>query len=211
MTAARSSLRRLTPLQAVLTLACLVSGLALLVTLALHLPLSLTLGLLGVVAIASAASVWSRSSPEVRVRLRRRLWFGLRIGLLATLAYDGARLLVVTALGLHPSPFEAVRLFGLSLVGADAPAAMVWIAGLGYHALNGMLFASAYAVLIGGRRWVYGVAWALVLEGLMLSVYPGWLDLSAVMDEFTLMSLSGHVAYGAVLGIGCQLGLGRRP
>ena len=35
----------------------------------------------------------------------------------------------------------------------------------------------------------------------MLTVYPGWLDLQAVMAEFTLVSMIGHLSYGSILGV----------
>jgi hypothetical protein len=39
------------------------------------------------------------------------------------------------------------------------------------------------------------------LEAAMLTVYPGWLDLEAVMEEFVTVSVFGHLAYGTALGI----------
>ena len=41
----------------------------------------------------------------------------------------------------------------------------------------------------------------------MLSIYPRWLDLKAVMAEFTMVSMSGHIVYGSVLGRISQLQL----
>ena len=35
----------------------------------------------------------------------------------------------------------------------------------------------------------------------MLLVYPHWLPLGRVMGEFTIVSVSGHLAYGVTLGV----------
>jgi hypothetical protein len=73
-----------------------------------------------------------------------------------------------------------------------------------YHVSNGILFGTAYTLLLGQQRWWCGIAWSLGLELAMLCLYPLWLDLRSVMGEFTVMSVTGHLAYGAVLGLGCQ-------
>jgi hypothetical protein len=39
------------------------------------------------------------------------------------------------------------------------------------------------------------------LEAAMLAIYPGWLDLEAVMKEFVAVSVLGHIAYGTTLGM----------
>jgi hypothetical protein len=76
----------------------------------------------------------------------------------------------------------------------------LWI-GSAYHYRNGESFAVAYSFLFGARDWKFAILWALFLEALMFTVYPGWLNLRGVMAEFTVVSLSGHVVYGTVLGL----------
>ena len=44
----------------------------------------------------------------------------------------------------------------------------------------------------------------MCLEIAMFSIYPSWLHLQAVMQEFTIVSISGHLVYGAVLGLFCN-------
>jgi hypothetical protein len=39
-----------------------------------------------------------------------------------------------------------------------------------------------------------------MLEVIMVSLYPGWLNLAAI-DEFVSVSVVGHAVYGATLGI----------
>jgi len=100
------------------------------------------------------------------------------------------------------SPFAAVPYFGQSLLGSAASSRSAWIAGFVYHLLNGIFFSAAYGILFTGGRWWFGIVWALTLELAMLALYPSLLDIRAVMQEFTIMSVSGHVAYGCVLGLG---------
>jgi hypothetical protein len=44
----------------------------------------------------------------------------------------------------------------------------------------------------------------MCLEIAMFSIYPSWLHLQAVMQEFTIVSIAGHFAYGSVLGLFCN-------
>jgi hypothetical protein len=61
------------------------------------------------------------------------------------------------------------------------------------------MFAVAYTILFGTAGWWAGILWALGLEALMLSVYPGWLHPQA-LGEFVSVSMLGHLAYGTVVG-----------
>ena len=63
---------------------------------------------------------------------------------------------------------------------------------------NGLGFALAYDLVLGYRGWWAGVAWALVLEALMASLYRGWLGLRA-LEEFLAVSVVGHLVYGTIL------------
>lgn len=54
--------------------------------------------------------------------------------------------------------------------------------------------------MLGTAGWWARVGWALVLEALMVTFYPGWLDVRA-FDEFLTVSVLGHVVHGSVLGV----------
>ena len=97
-------------------------------------------------------------------------------------------------------PFETFLIFGQLIIGVDASRTAAYVVGTSYHFLNGIMFAIAYCFILGGRGWQYGVIWALGLEAAMFTLYPGWLNLEAVMKEFTIVSMTGHIAYGVVLG-----------
>lgn len=181
--------------------ATLVSGAALALSILFKVPLGLALITLGGAVGLAVAFELSRMSSPVRARLRSRVMAGALAGVFSTAAYDGIRWLLVKLGSLNYSPFEAFPLFGYAIVGGGAPPAIALTVGTIYHYLNGITFAIFYCLLFGGRWWVLGVLWALVLEALMFTLYPGWLDIEAVMKEFTLVSVTGHLAYGSTLGM----------
>ena len=96
-------------------------------------------------------------------------------------------------------PYAALPLFGQLLADVPADTATAWAVGVTYHVANGVCFAIAYAMLAAPRGVWAGIAFALVLEGFMLTFYPGWLNVEAI-GEFFSMTILGHVAYGATLG-----------
>jgi hypothetical protein len=157
--------------------------------------LALVLGAAVVLALALR-----RMTPERRRWAGRRMAIGAVSGFAATVAYDVVRLALVELAGLELRPFEAWRLFGISLAGEGLSSTTVMIVGTAFHLCNGIAFGIAYTVAFGHRGPWTGILWAFVLEGLMVSVYPGWLQLKA-LDEFLSVSVLGHVAYGTTLGI----------
>ena len=171
-----------------------VSGLSLPIGIGLALVVSATVGIV----------VWRRLDPPTRAVARRRAWVGLWAGIAATVAYDVTRFAVVAIFGLHVRPYAAIPLFGQLLIDVPADTRAALVVGLLYHVANGTCFAIAYTLLAGTRGVVAGIVFALVLEAFMLTFYPGWLNVQAI-GEFFSMTILGHVAYGATLG-----GLSRR-
>lgn len=188
-------------LSAFFALAMLFSGASLLVAVYLNFSLALALGLLGIAALSCMGLVWVNISELRRKLLKRQLIVGLIAGIAATLAYDIARLLLVYFGQMHINPFETFNVFGKLIVGSDMPRNITLPVGTIYHFLNGICFAIAYTIMLGARNWKFGIVWAFVLESFMLTLYPGWLNLDAVIKEFVAVSLVGHVVYGSVLGI----------
>jgi hypothetical protein len=188
----------------VIAAGALSSGAALLLAIGLRLPLGTLLASLGLVTAGAVVWQWHRTPSAVRPVIRRRASVGVWAGLLGTLAYDGSRILLVRLADLPYRPFEALPLFGRLLAGASVSDNAALAVGTLYHYLNGVSFAVAYTFIFAGRRWIFGLLWALGLEVLMLAVYPTWLDLRAVRSEFTVVSSIGHLAYGAVIGIFAQ-------
>lgn len=186
------------------------SGLAIVGTILTGAPLVLFEAVLVGVPVATAIVIVRRSPPPVVHAIRRVVVAGLVAGFAATIVYDVTRTLLSY---LDPSPynpFEAIRRFGIGLVTDAAPAALVAAAGLTIHFMNGSTFGVIYAVF-GGRHFMSmraallgGVAWGLTLELVQSALYPGWLRITTVLQEFLFISSMGHVAYGAALGIGVR-------
>jgi hypothetical protein len=172
------------------------TGAGLVAHIVVGLPLWLTVpvGLLGVGTLFTAIGAFTD------LDMPRALLPGVVSGAVAVAAYDAVRLLVVGVFDLSVEPFEAWRFFGQGLIGAGAPDTAHWVAGAAFHVTNGLCFAVAYSLWFGRRGVVAGIAWGLFLEAFMLGLYPGWLGISAYLP-FLAVSLTGHVAYGATLGL----------
>ena len=163
--------------------------------------LSLGIGLLTAAILVGGVAwfTWTQLTPDQRIELRRRAMIGLGTGLVATIGYDLARLVLVTSLALTFWPFDVFPIFGQAIIGNDAPRVLTIVVGTAYHYLNGMFFALAYTILLAPYGWWAGLLWAFGLETLMLAIYPGWLHPKA-FAEFASISFVGHVVYGIILG-----------
>jgi len=95
----------------------------------------------------------------------------------ATIAYDLSRFALIKLTGIAFWPFDIFGVFGRALFGAGNTAGWVPVAGALYHVTNGIGFAIAYTLILGERGTWAGIAWGLGLEAMMLTLYPGWLDL----------------------------------
>jgi hypothetical protein len=194
-------------------LAFLANGAALVFHILGALPLPLLLGATWACAAIAVTGVAVAVGPAGRALIIRTVLVGLGVGLVATLAYDGAKA-VLSQLDPSPyDPFEATRTFGRLLLGETAEASSVAVAGWAYHLANGSTFAIAYAALfardgrVSRRRGIVtGVGWALLLETAQLVLYPGWLDIR-FLDEFRQISFLSHVVFGLTLGLGIPAGL----
>ena len=131
-------------------------------------------------------------------------WHRLRAGLVGgaagLLAYDGIRFGVYSLHLFEFYPFVTHRIFGYLITGEPLESTASAIAGWTYHFWNGFSFAIIYALIAGGARWYWGLAWAMILEVAMLFTYPTYLDINFNLG-FVLLSLVGHGAYGIALGL----------
>lgn len=128
---------------------------------------------------------------------------GLVVGAAGTVAYGVTRVVVVALFDLPIRPFEAVPLFGQLLLGSSIATPVTDAVGVAYHVANGVGFGVAYTVVFGRYGPWAGVAFGVALEAAMLTVYPGWLNIRAI-NEFFSVSITGHVAYGLALGYGAR-------
>jgi hypothetical protein len=167
------------------------------------------IGVAGLGMIVFAATLCRMKFSDRRLLLRV-IAIGAISGLTATIAYDLVRLLLVELGNLNIRPFETWRLFGIGLIGADQSQTAIMAAGTFFHFFNGIAFGISYTIAFGRRGPLAGIVWALILEAIMVSLYPSWLDLKA-LDEFLSVSIFGHVVYGSVLGWQSKRLLGSYP
>jgi hypothetical protein len=181
-------------------LAGLSSGAALVVTIITGWSLAISVVFIafpGLVAIAAISALLRRQEQALFVS---RLKVGVLAGALATAGYDGIRLLL-EQLGLAPGhSFLAIPLFGTGLTGRPPADPVAVAAGWAFHVTNGLGFAVAYTLVMAGRPWYMALAFALLLEVMMVSLYPGWLRVP-LTKEFLSLTVAGHFVYGTTLGL----------
>lgn len=175
------------------------SGAALVATIVLGWSLALGAVFVMVPALVAVGAISASTRRDEQVLFLARLRFGAIAGVLGTAGYDGIRA-ALQQLGLAGGmPFAAIPLFGTGLTGLSPHDPVAIGAGWAFHAVNGIGFAIAYTLVAAGRPWYWGMVYALFLEGMMVTLYPGWLHMGLTADFLTL-SVSGHFVYGAVLG-----------
>jgi hypothetical protein len=129
-----------------------------------------------------------------------RLEAGAIGGLVATLAYDVSRWAVEVTDLASTNSFVAMPHFGAGLTGLTIHDGAAIATGWVFHFVNGVGFGIAYMMVMAGRRWYWAVLYGLGLEVFMVALYPQWLGVT-LSREFLSVSIGGHIAYGAVLGI----------
>jgi len=175
------------------------SGAALVATIMLGWSLALATVFFALPALICVAAISAVARPDEQQAFLRRVGAGAIAGALGTAAYDGIRL-VVEHFGIATGKsFLAIPLFGTGLTGLSPTSDVAVAAGWAFHVANGIGFAIAYTLVAAGRPWWLGVVFALALEALMVTLYPGWLRVP-LTSEFLTLSVTGHLAYGSVLG-----------
>lgn len=136
-------------------------------------------------------------------RLQVALMVGTAGGLLGTLLYDLVRVPFVL-LGLRVlAPIDS---YGVLLLDASTSSGATGFAGWAYHALNGVSFAIAYAAVALGRRWVWGLVWAMVLETATVVTPFALVYGLRSHPELILLAYAAHVPYGWAIGWAAQEG-----
>lgn len=190
-----------------------VEGCAFLATgaaLVIHILVDLPLWLAATTTVALAALVIElarRRHPDGLGAGSRQIRVGLAAAVVAVVAYDVSRLALREVFDLQVHPFKAFEHFGAGLIGRAASVGAQQVAGTAFHIVNGLTFGVTYAIWAGRRGVWWGIAFGLGLEAVMLALYPAWLQIPN-MREFTSMSIFGHVAYGATLGLLARRWLG---
>jgi len=185
------------------SLCLLITGISLLSSILFKLPLLIVLSVLFIGALTWFLIFLPKAPDSIRFKVLHRLKIGLITGVIATITYDVVRYDMVKILNLGLNPFKAFPHFGFLLANGKGSQSLHWVLGSIYHFANGLGFAASYSILLAHRGWIPGVIWALCLEAFTIGLYPGWLNF-AFTPNFLWMSLTGHIAYGMILGIMCQ-------
>ena len=179
----------------------LLSGAGLIFAVYFDLPLAIFLLLQLTALVIFFVVVYYKHDLQNRKLLLKTVRIGLVAGIFASAGYDGIRWLIVSIFHFTIRPFDTFKFFGQMILNPAVDPALAYTVGFFYHLVNGITFGIAYFILFNGRHWLYGVAWAFVLEVLMLCVYPKFLNMQSVLQEFTIVSCSGHFVYGIILGL----------
>jgi hypothetical protein len=177
-----------------------VSGLSLVAHVLGVLPMPYFLEVFGIPSwlVLLALAAWGKKIDDRK--FTSRLWVGLWVGLVATIAYDGVRFLVERGHLFGYNGFVPILMFGSWITGRPTSSLAAKLAGWSYHYWNGITFAIIYTLGLGKRHWLYGIGYAMLLECCMLGLFPLFVPVTRKLD-FIAVSMIGHVAYGAVLGI----------
>lgn len=135
--------------------------------------------------------------------LFNRLAVGMWAGLVATLAYDAVRWLLLQVGVINFDPYLSHPVFGMLITGLPESSLTAIVVGWLYHFWNGFAFGVMYTLVAGPAAWGYAVIWALFLEVAWLTALPSVLSFRLNTGLIT-MSLIGHFAYGVVLGLLAQ-------
>ncbi len=148
-------------------------------------------GLLLLIALAS------RTVPSYQ-NLQRRIRLGAVAGVAGTIAYDVFRIPFALA---GQRIFAPIFSYGLLIDGGGMSSPWTDLLGWLFHLSNGVTFGIAFAVVMAGRHWGFGVLWGVLLEavaflGPFTEVYGltgKWLSIG--------IAFAAHVAYGLPLGL----------
>ncbi len=139
--------------------------------------------------------------------LFRRIWVGLGMGAVATIALDTARQAGVIHGWL---PADTFVMFGKMATGSTS-FSVFYPAGILIHYLNGASFGLFYAFVWGKRRSYaaaigWATLWALIVELGMMTLPPmapivGPFGINFAWPQLFLLTLVAHVMFGVSLGM----------
>lgn len=138
--------------------------------------------------------------PERFGLIADRVVAGALWGLVATFTYDLVRPPLVALFDFDFNPFGAMPVFGRLILGDAERTLLGDIVGWGYHFWNGIGFGIMLALVRPRGGWFVGMAWGLILEAIMLSVYPEFVGAQLDDAGFLVTGIVGHAVWGAVLG-----------
>jgi hypothetical protein len=180
-----------------------VSGAALVVHALGWLPMYFLIEVLAVPSLLGLLLVGVAARRINATVLYNRLVVGCWAGLVATLAYDAVRWLLLQIGVINFDPYLSHPIFGMLITGQPETSLTAILVGWLYHFWNGFAFGVMYTLVAGAASWMYAVLWALFLEVAWLTALPSVLSFR-LNSGLISMSLIGHFAYGVVLGLLAQ-------
>jgi hypothetical protein len=130
--------------------------------------------------------------------LQRRIRLGAIAGVAGTIAYDLFRIPFALA---GQRIFAPIFSYGLLIDGGGMSSPWTDLAGWLFHLSNGVTFGIAYAVVMAGRHWGFGVLWGVVLEA--VAFLGPFTDIYGLTGKWVSIGIAfaAHVAYGLPLGL----------
>jgi hypothetical protein len=148
-------------------------------------------GLLLLIALAS------RPAPAY-ANLQRRIRLGAIAGVAGTVAYDVFRIPFALA---GQRIFAPIFSYGLLIDGGGMSSPWTDLLGWLFHLSNGATFGIAYAVVMAGRHWGFGVVWGMLLEA--VAFLGPFTDIYGLTGKWGSIGIAfaAHIAYGLPLGL----------
>lgn len=152
-----------------------------------------------VVIMLARRSQYQRLHLYAALLISGALW-----GLIATLFYDAIRPGLKFIFGFTFNPYRAMPIFGQLITGLTADHPLALLAGWIYHFWNGISFGMIYALVRPNGGILSGLIWALLLQVLMMAIYPAFLKIRLADPGFLAAGIVGHGLWGVVLGAGLR-------
>ena len=182
-------------------IACVSSSGALVLKMYGVLPMRVSILYLYLPSLMLLALVCLGTQTRQRRDVRDAIIVGAFAGLLATFAYDIARI---------PFLLAGVRVFithdayGIWIAEAALSNRFTHALGWAYHFSNGISFGIIYALFMRGEHWGWAVLYALMLETInLLTPFSVVFGISRNWLAIGILYL-GHLAFGVVLGVVVQ-------
>jgi hypothetical protein len=142
--------------------------------------------------------------PDRFAIITDRVVAGAIWGLLATFAYDAIRPILVWVFDFTFDPYKAMPVFGSLILDKPTDTLGAELVGWGYHFWNGIGFGIMFALVRPRGPWLHGLIWGVFLEGIMIVVYPEFLNAQIDDAGFLTTGFVGHAVWGIVLGAGLK-------
>lgn len=158
--------------------------------------LFLTTALPATVAVISVCGWLTARHPESQLLRAARV--GALAGVVATVGSDLLRTPLVAGDVRLLTPIETT---GVLLAGADGSSGLTTVLGWTYHLANGVLFATAYAVIAYRRSWGWGLAWGFLLA--TATMVTPFADIYGLSGNARIVALvwAAWGVYGAAVGV----------